>query len=500
MSSISPTSTSTTSGTATATSGGSSGSAGQAVISSSGLGSGVDINSIVTALVNAEGQGQTAQIKSQQTQIQAQVSAYGQLNTAAQAVQTAIDTLTSAATFNNYTGTVADTTVASATVSASAVPGTYSLSVSQLAQGSILSSAAFTSASATVGTGTLTISAGSNSFSVKIGSSNNTLSGIAAAINGASGNPGVEASIITGNDGAHLVLSSQVTGASSAVSVTQSTGDTLNKLVYTAGGTSNGLTQTQAAQDAILSVNGYTYNSSTNAVTGALSGVTINLAAASKAGATTTLTVASDPSGPTSAIQTFVTSYNALIGVIGQLDTYDSASGAASALFGDSTLEGFGSQLSQIVAGGVPNASNSSAALTSLAQIGITVNLDGTLAVDSGTLSTALKNNPTGVTTLFTSASSGVATKLSNLLFEYTSAGGIVDQAVQALNGTLTDLQTQQTDLNTRLADLQATLYATYNNMDTVVANLKATGNSITAQLAALPTYYGPSTSTSSGN
>jgi flagellar hook-associated protein 2 len=489
MSTVSPTS-SSSSNPAT-----SSASSGSGIVSSTGLGSGVDINSIVTALVNAEGTGQTNLIKSQQSALNGQITAYSQLTAAASAVQTAVDSLTSSATFNSYAATVADTTIASASVSASAVPGSYSLSVTQLAQGATLSSGAFSSTTATVGTGTLNIAVGSSSFTVKIDTTNNTLSGIAAAINSATGNPGVSATIITGNDGAHLVLSSQVTGAANTLSVTQSGGDgNLNSIAYTAGATGNGLTQTQAAQDAILTLNGYTYNSKTNAVTTALTGVTINLLAASKSGATTTLTVAADPSGPAGAIATLIKSYNSLIGVVGQLDQYDATTGTSTPLFGSSLLQGFRSQISSIVTGGIPGAQGS-LNLTSLAQIGITVNLDGTLSSDSNQLTTALKNNAAGVTALFTSAKTGIATRLSNVLFEYTSAGGIVDQTVKSLKLSLTDLANQQTSLNARLADLQASLYATYNHMDLVVSQLKATGNSINAQLAALPTYYGPTNS-----
>ena len=494
MSSVSPTSSSTSTSSSSTPATSSAGS-GSGLVSATGLGSGVDINSIVTALVNAEGQGQTNLIKNQQTRLNAQITAYSQFTAAASAVQTAVDSLTSAATFNSYAATVADKNIASASVGASAVPGTYSLSVTQLAKGTNLSSGAFSAPSATVGTGTLNISAGSTSFAVTISSSNNSLSGIAAAINAASGNPGVSATIITANDGAHLVLSSQVTGAANAVSVTQSGGDgNLKSIAYTAGATGNGLTQTQAAQDAILTLNGYTYNSKTNAVTSALTGVTLNLLGASATGTTTTLTIAADPAGPAGAIATFVKSYNTLIGQIGQLDQFDSTSGSSTALFGSSLLEGFRNQISSIVTGGIPGAQGS-LTLSSLAQIGISVGLDGTLSIDDNTLSTSLKNNPAGVTSLFTGAKTGVATRLSNVLFEYTSAGGLVDQTVTSLKGSLTDLATQQTALNARLADLQTSLYATYNHMDLVVSQLKATGNSISTQLAALPTYYGPTNS-----
>lgn len=506
MSSISPTSSGTTS-TRTTTSGTGTGTTpttnnpGGAVITASGLGSGVNIDSIVQALVAAESAGQTSLITSEREQLQSQISAYSQFTAAAATVQTAVDTLTSDATFNSYAGTVGDTTVASASVSSSgAVPGQYSLLVTQLAQGTTLTSGAFTSAAAAVGTGTLTISAGSSSFNVAVPATGESLQSIVAAINGASGNPGVSAALVTGNDGVHLVLSSTVTGAANGVTISQSGGDGgLAALTYAAGSKTNGLTQTQAAQDAIVAVNGYTYNSASNAVTGALSGVTINLLAPSKNATATTLTVASDPSGPTSAINTFVQAYNSLVGVISQLDSYDSTTDTPSALFGNSLLENFRNEISSAVSGGIPNTFGSSTALTSLAQIGISVNLDGTLAVDSSALKTALTNNPTGVTKLFTGVTSGVASKVSNLLSEYTSGGGLVDQTVADLNSSLAGLQTQQNDLNAQVATLQSTLYAEYNNMDLVVSQLKQTGTAIAAQLAALPTNYLPTSSSSGG-
>jgi len=517
MSSVSPTSTSTattasttpaaattttgsTTGSTTASGTGSTDTAGQTILTALNSGAGFNVDSVVSAIVTSEGAGQTAVLNAQITSIDAQVSAYSQFTAAAATVQSAINTLNTPSSFNSYQAIVGDTTVATATTTSTATPGNYSLAVTQVAQGTTLKSAVVASGSTTaIGTGTLNITVGTSTFSVQIGSSANSLAGIANAINNATGNPGVGASIVTTNTGAYLQLSSSVTGASNTLSVSAAGGDGgLSALNYTAGGSSNGLTQTQAAQDAIIQINGSPFNSSSNSITGAISGVTINALAVSATGKTTTLTVAADPTGPTSAINSFVSAYNSLVGIVNNLTSYDASTGTAGTLLGDSLLSGFTSQVQGIIAGGVPSGSGSSA-LTSLAQIGITVGTDGTLSVSAATLNSALQNNPSAVSNLFTNSKTGVAVQLGNVLTTFTQSGGLVDQATTSLQSTLTNISKQQTALNDQLTQLQSQLYAEYTAMETVVSQLKSTATALTSELAALPQNWGPiSTSSSS--
>ena len=508
MSSVSPTSAasttaatpaSTASSASSAASSASTQTAGQTILTALGSGAGFNVDAVVSALVTAEGAGQTAQLNQQITQIDTQVSAYSQFSAAAATVQTAIQALSTPTDFNSYQAVVGDTTVATATTSSSAVPANYSLSVTQLAQGASLRSAAYASgSSATVGTGTLAITVGNSSFNVTIGSSSNTLAGIANAINNAPGNPGVAASIVTSNSGSYLQLSSSVTGAANGLSVTASGGDGgLSALTYTAGGASNGLTQTQAAQDAIISINGLAYNSASNIVSSAISGVTINLLAASKNGATTSLTVAPDPSGPSGAIKSFVQAYNSLVGIVQGLTSYDATTDTAGPLLGDSLISNFTGQVNAIIAGGIPSAS-SSAALTSLAQIGVTVNQDGTLAINQTTLNSALQTNSAAVSSLFTNSTNGVAVRLNNVLTTFTQTGGLVDGTVNSLKTSLTTISTQQTLLDSQLTQLQSQLYAEYNAMETMVTQLKSTATALTSELAALPQNWGPISTNSS--
>ena len=183
-------------------------------------------------------------------------------------------------------------TIASATTSSDAVPGQYSLEVQNLATAATLTSAPVGSASSIIGTGTLTIAVGGTSTSINIDSTDNTLSGIASAINSAANNPGVTASIITTTAGARLVLTGTATGAANALTVTQSGGDGgLSSLVYDPTGGTTNLTQTQAATDANFSINGYAATSASNLVSNAITGVTLQLTQPSAANTPTTLTV-----------------------------------------------------------------------------------------------------------------------------------------------------------------------------------------------------------------
>ncbi|MBS0373528.1 MAG: flagellar filament capping protein FliD [Proteobacteria bacterium] len=499
MSSILPSSLSSgTSGTSsTGTSSGtaltSTGAAG--TVSSSGLGSGLDINSIVQQLVAAEGNGPAALITKQQTNIQTKISAEGQLQSAASALQASLATLATAAQFQTNAANVADKTVATATADSTAAPGSYSLSVVQLAYGAQLISGPVTNSTTAVGTGTLTVKVGSNTFSVAIDSTNNTLAGIASAIGKAGAAYGISASVLNATDGSRLLLSSAATGASNAVTVTQSGGDGgLASLVYDPANSNTKLTQLQAAQDAQIKLAGYTYNSPSNTVTGALTGVTINLVGASATGATTNLTVATDQTSAQNAVQTFVKAYNSYAGIVSSLSSYDASTGTAGALLGDSTLNGLVNSINSAINASVGSLKNGP--FSTLAEIGIVANTDGTLGVDNNKLNTAFSQNYAAVAQLF-SANDGLATKLNNVINNYTApVTGVFATQTKNLQQNLTDLAAQRTALNQRLATLQNTLLAQYNAMDALVAQLKNTGTSLMAQLNSI-SYPGKSTSSS---
>ncbi len=460
---------------------------GQGIITSTGLGSGLDINGIVTSLVNAEGAGPKAQYSAQTTQIQTQISAYGQLQSAVSALQASLTTLSTTSQFQANSATVADKTIASATADATSAAGSYTLEVDQLAAGAQLVSGPVASSSTAIGTGTLTIKVGATSIPVTISSTNNTLAGIAAAINQAGAAQGVSASLLTANDGVRLSLTSATTGAANAVTVTQSGGDGgLAALVYDPANSTTNLTQLQAAQDAEIKLNGFAYNSASNNVTGAVTGVTITLAAKTANGATTTLSVSPDQSGALQAVQSFVASYNTLASAYSQLTSYDASTSTAGPLLGDSLTNNLMNQ--------VRNALNTSVAslkkgpFSSLAEIGITANPDGSLSLNQSKVSSAFANNYGQITQLF-AGTGGVATTLNSVLTSFTQpVTGIFAEQNTSLQAGLTDIQKEQAALQTRLNTMQSTLLAQFNAMDTLVGQLKNTGTTVMAELGSI--YY----------
>ncbi len=457
------------------------------VISSQGVGSGLDIAAIVTSLTSAKAAPLTNAINRSNTALNAQVSAWGTLNSAVATFQATLTALQDPAQLAGRTATLGDSTIASATATSSAVTGQYSIAVQNLATAASLSSAPNSvGATAVVGTGTLQISVGGVLDSVAIDSTSNTLQGIAAAINSSAGNPGVTASILTTSDGARLVLTGTKTGQANGILVTQSGGDGgLSSLVYDPANNNTTLTQTQQALDANFTVNSYPAKSASNQVTSVISGVTLNLLKASAATTATppvytptTLTVGNDTAGAQTSIGTFVSALNGLLSSIQSLASYDPTTQTAGPLLGNAAVQSLQNQLYKIlgqVHAGITSGPNS------LAAIGIGANPQGTYSSNSATLGNALTGNLDSVSKLL-SGPNGIATQLNTFVTQYTQAGGLLDTISNGLKSSLTNNAKQLAALNARMAVYSATLTAEYNAMDTAVALLKQTQTYLTQQ------------------
>ncbi len=475
--------------------------AGGSLVTSTGIGSGLDIGSIVSSLTTAEGAAQNNQLAAQKSSLNAQVSAYGTFSSALATLQAALTPLETTSTLAGRTAALADTTIATATATGVAVPAQYSLQVQNLATAASLSSQPLATADTTVGTGTLTISVGGNSSSINVDTTNNSLSGIANAINSAPDNPGVTATILTTTAGARLVLSGSATGASNAITVAQSGGDGgLAALAYNpTSGTAvstTALTETQAAQDANFTLNGFAATSAGNQVTTAITGVTLNLLKPTAANTPTTLTIGNDTAGAQTSIGTFVTALNGLITSVQTLTGYNATTQTAGPLQGNATLQSFQNQLEKIL-GQVT--SGNPGGLNSLSSLGITANPDGSYASDTTKLGNALTSSVSSVAAVL-GGTGGIATQLNKLINQYTQAGGLLSTINQGLQSGLKNVATEQTALNARLSTYSATLTQQYNAMDTAVALLKQTQNFLTAQFTAASTSSASSTtSLSSG-
>ncbi|GAP65252.1 flagellar hook-associated protein 2 [Mizugakiibacter sediminis] len=454
-----------------------------AAITSPGIGSGLDVNSLVSQLVAADKQPLQGQIDSQRGSVQSQLSAIGTLKSLLSSMQTALSTLADGSVFGKRVAGSDSTSTFTASATSTAVAGSYAVEVDGLAAAQKLQSGAYAASDTVVGTGTLTLAVGGSSVAINIDSTNNTLAGIRDAINKASGNPGVSATIVNGSDGAHLVLTATKTGVANAFTVTAGGGDGgLAALGYDPGNGVNNLTVVTAAKDASLKIDGLAVTSATNTVTGAIDGVTLNLAAAD-VGNTHTLTVAQDTASITGTINAFVASYNAFVTGAKQLASYDAASGQSGPLLGDSTLLSISNQLAQRL-GAVVGASGDT--YRALGDIGISFQVDGTLKLDGTALNNALAANPAQVAGLFT-GSGGYGASLNSLLDGYLDSNGILDSRTQSLNDRSKDLDDQQAALDARMSAEEAMYRAQFTALDTLLSSMKTTSSFLTQQLANMP-------------
>ena len=455
-------------------------------------GSVINVSTLVSELVAAAQAPQQQLITNQTTAVTANISAIGTLKSALSTFQSALSAVSTPTAFNSVSASSADDSLVTASASGDAVNGTYAVTVSKLASSQQLLSGAFTGGSAAVvGTGSMTLAVGGSSFSLTIGAADDTLSGIANAINSAANNPGITATVIQGTDGGHLLLSSSLTGAANTLSVTETDGGNgLAGLTYGTGNTAH-YTQNAAPSDASFSVAGVPYTSSSNSVSDAISGVTLNLLGVTGTAADTSvpssvnITVGSDTSTVETNIQSFVTAYNTLQTAIAGLGSYDSTTGSAGQLLGNPVLTGVENQIRRALYSQVGASS-----YNTLASIGITTNSDGSLSVNSSTLDHALSSNFSAVSQLF-SGTSGVATQLSSQITAALGSNGSITNYATTLTKQNTALENQTTQLDNQMAALSATLTQQYASLNALLSSLQSTSAYLTQAFNSLPTVQG---------
>jgi flagellar hook-associated protein 2 len=392
-----------------------------ATISSLGVGSGLDLGSLVTGLLEAERAPTENRLDLKQQNITTELSAFGLLRSSLAQFQSSLSGLQSSTAFDAKEMSLSDSAVFSASVENFADIGSYSIEVSALAKAQSLASnaaTAFATVNDPVGTGTLTIQYGTTapgpySFSpdlaratetivVNATNGNTTLSGLRDYIN--DNDYGMQASIVNDGNGYRLLLTSQDTGAANSMEIT-ATGDGdgddndnlgLSQLAFNAS-VQTSMLQTVGAQDAAMSINGLNITRDTNTVTGAINGVTLDLLKAD-IGNLVSIDVKESRTEVTASINGFVEAYNELNKNINTLTSYDPETGTGSALTGDFTVRSIKSQIRSIIFGSVSGLTGN---IRSLVDIGITTNTEGSLDVDSSKLDDALNNYASEVETLF---------------------------------------------------------------------------------------------------
>lgn len=456
-----------------------------ATISSLGSGSGLDLNGLLTSLMTAEQQPLLA-LKTKEASYQSRISALGSLKGALSAVQTAAQGLIPATgqsasdKFATYRATVSDTTLATATVATGAGVSTYTLSNITLARNEQIRKTGFTLPAATDGTLSIKIGSGAAvDVSVKGGS---TLADVRDAINASTA--GVTASIINNGTADYLTLTAKESGQTNQITITSSIA-AWNSFDYAPPGSStpdyinNNWTEQQEARSASVDINGLTVTSSSNTISTAISGVTINLLKESSAG--TTLAISKDTTTSLiTALTTFVKAYNEANTTMSSLGAYNATTKVAGALQGDSSLRLPQTQIRNLL---FSVTSESYSSYQRLSDIGVTLGKDGKLTLDSAKLTTAATADYSTVASLAANIGKAYDSAVDGLV----STTGTISSAVTSTNSMIKSNTERQTQLVTRLTAIEARYRAQFTALDALIGGMKQTSTYLTQQLANLP-------------
>ncbi|EPR1855355.1 flagellar filament capping protein FliD [Shigella flexneri] len=459
-----------------------------ASISSLGVGSGLDLSSILDSLTAAQ-KATLTPISNQQSSFTAKLSAYGTLKSALTTFQTANTALSKADLFST-TSTTSSTTAFSATTAGNAIAGKYTISVTHLALAQTLTTRTTrddTKTAIATSDSKLTIQQGGDKdpITIDISAANSSLSGIRDAINNAKA--GVSASIINvGNGEYRLSVTSNDTGLDNAMTLSVSGDDALQSFMgYDASASSNGMEVSVAAQNAQLTVNNVAIENSSNTISDALENITLNLNDVTTGNQT--LTITQDTSKAQTAIKDWVNAYNSLIDTFSSLTKYtavdagaDSQSSSNGALLGDSTLRTIQTQLKSMLSNTV-----SSSSYKTLAQIGITTDpSDGKLELDADKLTAALKKDASGVGALIVGdgKKTGITTTIGSNLTSWLSTTGIIKAATDGVSKTLNKLTKDYNAASDRIDAQVARYKEQFTQLDVLITSLNSTSSYLTQQ------------------
>ncbi|WP_175652972.1 flagellar filament capping protein FliD [Pseudomonas sp. Marseille-P9899] len=454
-----------------------------ATITSLGVGSGLDLESILESLEESKTATLLTPITTQEASVEAEISAYGTLTSSLNALQTAAEALADASLYQSLSTSLSGSGVSVSTTS-SAVAGSYSIEVSQLAQAQSLATDGIADTSTTLGTGTLTLQSGSGTaISITLGSSNNTLAGLRDAINAAGG--GITATIVSDGSASpyRLVLTSSSTGTDAEMTVSYSSSDSsdlASSLFGYADGTGS-MTETVAAKNAELTINGISVTSQSNTVKDALQGVTLNLTAT---GASQTLKVERDTDKILKAITAFVDAYNDFASTVDDLTAYDADSATGGELLGDSTTRRISTELASDIYSSV-----GSGTFSYLSQLGITLQSDGTLSIDEDTLQSALDDNIDAVTQFFigSDGKSGFISRITEDLDSYLDEDtGLITAKTDSLESKLDRLEERYEQKQALIDSEMERWREQFTQLDTLISTLNSTADYLTTQFEAL--------------
>jgi len=478
-------------------------------ISSIGIGSNLQLGDLLDQLSAAERVPLKA-LQNQNAAYQAKLSGYGTIKSMLSAFQASAKSLAKPDTFSAVKAQVGNSDVMTVAAGSNAVPGDFTVNVKRLAQAQSLAGAGQAKQDVAIGTGTLTFDFGVTggyddnpssptygqyvnptftatpdaSKTVKIDSSNQTLQGIRDAINKA--NIGVKASIINDGSGTpyRLILNSEKTGEAMSMRITGSSPELQALVGYdpVAGPQAGGMKETMRALNASLTINDIAVTSASNVVTDAAQGVTMTL----KKTGTTSMSISQDLDSIKAAVQGLASAYNNIQAAAKQLTAFDVKAGTKAALTGDAVLRGIQSTLRAIL--NTPEDGMAANAPNTLAQIGVTLQKDGTMAIDTKKLDAALGANLNDVAALFggDGTKGGFARRLSDAVDRVTGTNGALSAATSGIEKSMKDLSKQYDAMSAR-ADATVERYRKqFTELDKVVAEMNRTSSYLTQQFAAL--------------
>ena len=451
-------------------------------LSAPGLGSGLDVNNLVTQLVAAERSPVEQRISRTQTGIDSKLSALGVLRGVLSTLQSSVGALRTETQVLARRAVSSDPTILRATASTTAPVGTYSVEVLSLATTHKLVSEPYAGGSGSlVGTGELTFTQNGQEF-VVAATAGMTLAQLRDAINTAPDNRGVRASIVQADDGARMVFTAAASGSAQAINVqVRPPNGALNILEYNPGqgqGQMPPMSVLSAAADAQVKIEGFAVSAAGNTVAAAIEGVTLDLLT-SKPGTTVTVTVSPDVASVKEKIAKFVTDYNNAAGTMASQRSFDGGTRKAGPLLGDSTLLGVESRMRRDITGVIQPLPGSPSTLSA---IGIGFGVDGRLVINDGKLTAALQSDAAGVAKVL-AGDGGIAKRLYDTIEGAIGLGGQVVGRTDSLQTQRRDLQKQREALEVRMQLVEASYRRQFGALDAMLTDMQATGRYLAGAL-----------------
>lgn len=436
-----------------------------ASISSPGVGSGLDVNTIITQLMKVE-QRPLELLQTKASTIQTKISSFGQIKSAMSSLYDAAKGLTNLDTWRGKTFTSSDESILKGSASSEATAGQFSVKVDALAQAQNVASGTVASGAPIGANGTLTLQRGtwsadrssftSSGDSVNITiDANDSLANIAKKIN--QSDAGISAVVVKGASGDQLLLRSNKTGEENGFALSVSDPG-LNALAYdpSSVAANSGATLTQAAEDARFTINGIESRSASNTVSDIVPGLTLNLQKTSSTAVE--VSIGEDTKAIKSKIEAFQQAYNKLNSVIADLTRYDAATKKSQPLQGDSTAVGLQSTLRRLV--GTPNEAG-----VYLSNLGLELQRDGSLSINSTKLEAALAD-PAQLEKTLADATDGLITRIRDFAFKANATQGDITNRTAALQNSLKSNESDQERMETLLEKRQANLLKQYQALD----------------------------------